>query len=103
MIARTWRGWVRTERADDYVAYIERTGLAAYRETPGNAGAEMWLRDLGDGRSEVTTISWWESLDDIRGFAGDDISRAVFYAEDDEYLVDRETTVTHHVVARRLG
>jgi heme-degrading monooxygenase HmoA len=103
MIARTWRGWVRTERADDYVAYIERTGLAAYRETPGNAGAEMWLRDLGDGRSEVTTISWWESLDDIRGFAGDDISRAVFYAEDDEYLVDRETTVTHHTVARRLG
>jgi hypothetical protein len=44
MIARVWRGWVRTERADDYVAYIERTGLAGYRETPGNRGAEMWVR-----------------------------------------------------------
>lgn len=98
-----WRGWVRTERADDYVAYIERTGLAGYRGTPGNRGAEMWVRELGDGRSEVTTVSWWDSLDDIRGFAGDDISQAVFYAEDDEYLVDRETTVTHHEVARRLG
>ncbi len=98
-----WRGWVRTEKADDYVAYIERTGLAGYRETPGNRGAEMWVRDLGDGRSEVTTLSWWDSLDDIRGFAGDDISRAVFYAEDDEYLVDREATVTHHEVVRRVG
>jgi heme-degrading monooxygenase HmoA len=103
MIARVWRGWVRTERAADYVGYIERTGLAGYRETPGNRGAEMWVRDLGDGRSEVTTLSWWDSLDDIRGFAGDDISRAVFYAEDDEYLVDRETTVTHHEVVRRLA
>lgn len=102
MIARMWRGWVRTEKAEDYVAYIERTGLAGYRETPGNRGAEMWVRELGDGRSEVTTLSWWDSLDDIRGFAGDDITRAVFYPEDDEYLVDRETTVTHHEVVRRI-
>ncbi len=97
-----WRGWVRTDQVTPYVEYIERTGLAAYRSTPGNLGAQMWTRDLGDGRSEVTTISWWESLDHIHGFAGEDIERAVFYPEDDEYLVDRETTVTHHEVARRL-
>ena len=35
----------------------------------------------------------------IAGFAGDDIARAVFYPEDDRYLVDRETTVTHFEVA----
>jgi heme-degrading monooxygenase HmoA len=98
-----WRGWVSTDRADEYVDYISRTGLVEYRRTPGNLGAEMWTRDLGDGRSEVTTLSWWESLDDIRGFAGDDIERAVFYPEDDEFLLDREITVSHHEVARRLG
>ena len=103
MIARVWRGWVGAGRADEYAGYIERTGLAAYRGTPGNRGAEMWVRDLGDGRCEVTTVSWWESLDHIRGFAGDDITRAVFYPEDDEYLLDRETTVTHHEVVRRYG
>lgn len=96
-----WRGWVNTDRAGEYVEYIARTGLAEYRQTPGNLGAEMWTRDVGDGRSEVTTLSWWESLDDIRGFAGDDIDQAVFYPEDDEYLIDRETTVTHHEVTRR--
>jgi len=98
-----WRGWVSTDRAREYVDYISRTGLAAYRQTPGNRGAEMWIRDLGDGRSEMTTLSWWESLDDIRGFAGDNIDQAVFYPEDDDYLIDRETTVTHHEVAQRLG
>src|SRR3954470_9693259 len=103
MIARKWRGWVSTDRAERYADYIARTGLAAYRETPGNLGAEMWVRDLGDGRSEVTTLSWWRSLDDIRGFAGDNLEQAVFYPEDDEYLVDRETTVTHHEVVRRFA
>ncbi|MEU4694257.1 hypothetical protein [Actinoplanes sp. NPDC023714] len=101
MIARMWRGWVRTERVGEYTTYIEQTGLTGYRRTPGNLGAQMWSRDLGDGRSEVTTLSWWESLDAIRGFAGDDIERAVFYPEDDAFLVDRETTVTHHEVVAR--
>jgi heme-degrading monooxygenase HmoA len=94
-----WRGWVATDRAADYVSYIESTGLAEYRQTPGNLGAQMWTRDLGGGRTEVITLSWWPSLDAIRAFAGDDINRAVFYPEDDDYLIDRETTVTHHEVA----
>ncbi len=34
----------------------------------------------------------------IHGFAGEDISRAVFYPEDDRYLVQREDTVTHFEV-----
>jgi heme-degrading monooxygenase HmoA len=99
MIARIWRGWVATDRVDDYVGYIEETGIAEYRQTPGNLGAQMLTRDLGDGRTEVLTLSWWISVESIRGFAGDDIEIATFYPEDDEYLVDRETTVTHYQVA----
>jgi heme-degrading monooxygenase HmoA len=60
----------------------------------------MLTRDLGDGRTEVLTLSWWESLDSIRGFAGADINVAVFYPEDDDYLIDRETTVAHYEVPR---
>ena len=98
VIARTWRGWVRTEDRAAYVDYIERTGLAGYRTTPGNQGAWMLARDLDDGRTEIVTLSFWASAEAIRGFAGDDIGRAVFYPEDDRYLVDRETTVTHYEV-----
>jgi heme-degrading monooxygenase HmoA len=76
-------------------------GLAEYQQTPGNLGAQMWTRDLDDGRTEVLTLSWWESLDSIRGFAGDDIDAAVYYPEDEDYLIDREMTVTHYEVARR--
>src|SRR3954453_2031355 len=98
MIARMWRGWVGTGRAAEYVEYINLTGLAEYRQTPGNAGAQMWTRDLGDGRTEVVTVSWWDSLESIKGFAGDDISRAVYYPEDEGYLLAREDTVLHYEV-----
>jgi hypothetical protein len=39
MIARIWRGWIRTEDCDAYVTYTNRTGIAHYRQTPGNRGA----------------------------------------------------------------
>ena len=95
MIARTWRGWVASDRAQEYVAYLDKTGLAEYADTPGNAGAHCLLRDLGDGRTEVVTLSFWESMEAVERFAGNDASRAVFYPEDDYFLIDRETTVTH--------
>jgi heme-degrading monooxygenase HmoA len=98
VIARTWRGWVSTGKTAAYIEYVTRTGLDSYRKTPGNLGAQMWTRDLGDGRTEVMTISWWSSRADIEAFAGEDISVAVFYPEDDDYLIDRETTVTHYDV-----
>jgi heme-degrading monooxygenase HmoA len=100
LIARTWRGWVSTERAAAYIEYVTRTGLSSYKKTPGNLGAQLWTRDLGDGRTEVMTVSWWSSRTDIEALAGQDIGVAVFYAEDDDYLVDRETTVTHYDVAQ---
>jgi hypothetical protein len=41
VIARIWRGVVRTDDAADYVRYVRRTGIEHYRSTPGNIGA--WI------------------------------------------------------------
>jgi heme-degrading monooxygenase HmoA len=94
MIARTWRGWTRREDAAEYVAYLEQTGIPAYRATAGNRGAWILRHEDGD-RTEFVTLSFWDSLDAVKAFAGDDVERAVFYDEDERFLVDRETTVTH--------
>jgi heme-degrading monooxygenase HmoA len=97
MIARMWRGVVRRDDAEAYADYIVRTGMAEYRSTPGNQGAWMLRRDDGD-RSEIITFSLWESRDSIRTFAGDDIDQAVFYPEDDRFLIERDLTVRHYDV-----
>jgi heme-degrading monooxygenase HmoA len=97
MIARIWRGTVHREDADAYADYIANTGMAEYRSTPGNQGAWMLRRDNGD-RSEIITFSLWDSSDSIRAFAGDDIEQAVFYPEDDRFLVERDLTVRHYEV-----
>ena len=56
------------------------------------------LRRIAGERAEFVMISLWSSEDAIRGFAGDDISVAVFYPEDERYLIERELTVAHYEV-----
>ena len=88
---------MRREDADAYADYIANTGMAEYRSTPGNQGAWMLRRDDGD-RSEIITFSLWDSPDSIRAFAGDDIDQAVFYPEDDRFLIERDHRVRHYEV-----
>ncbi|MET1052331.1 MAG: hypothetical protein ABWX65_06810 [Mycetocola sp.] len=94
-VLRSWTGWIRRSDRDAYREYLERTGLAEYRQTPGNLGAVLVYRDGEDDRTEVRTLSLWRSRDDIVAFAGADIAAAVFYPEDDRYLIGRDTTVEH--------
>jgi heme-degrading monooxygenase HmoA/catechol 2,3-dioxygenase-like lactoylglutathione lyase family enzyme len=93
-IARIWRSRVRPGMLRAYRRYIGTTGLADYRDTPGNLGA--WI--LGaqrDGYDDVLTLSFWESRDAIVRFAGEPISRAQYYAEDEKYLLDFPKEVEH--------
>ena len=98
MIFRKWSGRILTVQADEYVRYVEKTGGTHYLETEGNLGYQILVRDLDDGTSEVSTVSWWEDLDAVRRFAGDDYSVARYYPEDDKYLLERPETVEHHDV-----
>ena len=101
MIARTWRGVTRAEDADVYVEYLEKTGFHEYRATPGNLGV-LGLRRVVDGRAEFLLVTLWESEEAIRKFAGEDIDRAVFYPEDDRFLIEKGERVDHFEVVKWL-
>ena len=94
MIARVWHGRIRAEDANEYVRYIAGTGLRDYRTCRGNHGALMLVRPNGS-EAEVYTISLWDSYDDIKEFAGTDISKARYYPKDEQYLLEFEETVRH--------
>lgn len=97
MIARVWRGKVRADDLAEYRLYIVGTGLADYKATPGNQGAYMLTRVLGE-TAEVLTLSLWDSYRSIARFAGTDYNAARYYPEDARYLLDFPKTVEHYEV-----
>jgi len=98
MIARIWRGAVAQADGDAYAEYMDGTGMAGYKSTPGNRGAWMLRRDV-DGKTEFLMFTLWESIEAVKAFAGEKPEVAVFYPEDDRYLIEREETVSHYDVA----
>jgi heme-degrading monooxygenase HmoA len=97
MIARTWHGMVRAGDADAYYEYILATGLSDYRSTPGNRGVHVLRRVEGDV-AHFLLITFWDSWDAIRAFAGSDVEQARYYPEDDRWLLEKEPFVTHYEV-----
>jgi heme-degrading monooxygenase HmoA len=97
MIARIWRGVTREADKDTYFEYLQKTGLEEYASIPGNQG--VWvLRRVDDGKSEFTLFSLWDSWDAIKAFAGPDPEKAVFYPEDEKFLLERGPRVIHYEV-----
>jgi antibiotic biosynthesis monooxygenase (ABM) superfamily enzyme len=97
VIARVWRGSTLAENADAYAAYLEESGMQAARALPGSHGT-LVLRRVRAGYAEFETILLFDSMDDVRAFAGDELDQAVFFAEDDAYLVERDLEVRHYEV-----
>jgi heme-degrading monooxygenase HmoA len=95
MIARIWHGETSAEKAEEYLDYLNRTGIPGYRATPGNRGAFVLRRIEGD-RAHFLTLSLWDSLESIKKFAGEDYERARYYPEDEKFLLEFEPTVQHY-------
>jgi heme-degrading monooxygenase HmoA len=101
MIARIWRGITLKEKADDYLAYLNETGLRDYAKTPGNRGVTILRRDQGE-HCEIMLVSLWDSMDAVRAFAGENPDRSVYYPEDEHFLLQMEPLVRHYDVADHL-
>lgn len=101
MIARIWRGIVLAGKADAYITYLNDTGLSGYANTPGNRGVTV-LRRLQGEHCEIVLISLWDSMAAVRAFAGEQPDRAVYYPEDEDYLLEMEPLVRHYEVADQI-
>jgi heme-degrading monooxygenase HmoA len=102
VIARIWRGAVRKGDGDAYADYIMSTGGAAYTETPGNRGMWMLRRDVDD-KTEFLMFTLWDSIDAVKAFAGEDYETAVYYPEDERYLIEQDPTTSHYEVVEPDG
>ena len=103
MIARTWRGATRTQDAAVYQDYMEQVAMPGYADVAGNRSVLMLRRDREDDRTEFTMITLWDDMGAIKAFTGPDPGVAVFYPEDERYLIERDDFATHHEVYASRG
>jgi heme-degrading monooxygenase HmoA len=78
MIGRIWHGWTSRENAAAYEELLKSEILPgiASRRIRGLAGAHLLKRDVPEG-VEFVTILWFDSLDAVREFAGENYEAAV--------------------------
>ena len=104
MIARVWHGWTTNGNADTYETLLRETiipqteakGIVGYR------GVQVLRRDFDAGEVEFKTIFYFETLEHVKGFAGEAYETA-YIPDAARLLLKRfEPTATHYTVAARV-
>jgi len=72
-ICRLWRGWTTPEDADAYERVVRGEVIPGIedRKIAGFRHIDLMRRDLGD-EVEFQTLMWFDSLDSIKSFMGED-------------------------------
>jgi heme-degrading monooxygenase HmoA len=100
MIARVWSAQTKDIQAPAYVEHLKTQVLPRVRTVDGFAGAMLLQRAI-PGAVEIIVITFWRSVDAIRGFAGDDLEEAVVADEAAALLTQFDRRVRHYEVAVR--
>ncbi len=78
MISRVWHGWTTPANADVYEELLKSeifTGIRD-RQIAGYRGIHLLRRNLGD-EVEFVTVMWFDTIEAVRVFAGEDYEVAV--------------------------
>ncbi|TGD79618.1 antibiotic biosynthesis monooxygenase [Hymenobacter wooponensis] len=94
LITRIWHGITAAHHAESYLQYLQESGIADYKNTPGNLGVQV-LRRVEAEVCHFWTVTRWDSYESIKRFAGEQYEQARYYPEDAQYLLEFEPTVLH--------
>lgn len=97
MIARYWRGLVKRDSADAYIAHLQSDTLPQLVQLAGFHDAKILRRDLPQG-VEFLVVTFWESLDAIRAFAGNDVESAVVPPRARDMMIEYDRKSRHYDV-----
>ena len=103
MICRLWRGRTTWENADKYEAIVRGEVIPAIegRHIPGLLAIDLMRRDLPDGGSEFATLMWFDRLDSVRAFMGEDYARSHVPPQARAVLSSFDERAEHYEVIER--
>jgi heme-degrading monooxygenase HmoA len=97
MIARMWTARARPEQAPRYRKHFEENVLPGLRSLPGFREAKL-LADEQAQQTEFVVLTFWDSMEAVRSFAGADAEGAVVAREAAALLEDYDRRVRHYTV-----
>lgn len=98
MIARVWGARATVANAPAYTEHLRSEVIPTLRGIDGYEGARLMQRQDG-AEVEIVVVTWWRSLDAVRGFAGDEIDTAVVTDEAAALLSAFDDHVQHYELA----
>lgn len=93
IFARIWRGRTRPADFEAYTQYLYEFGVLKIERMEGNLGVQMF-RKITDEAGEFQVTSFWPTLDSIRVWSGDDLTRTRHLEKDPEFLLELPDRVT---------
>ena len=97
MIVRMWHGRVPSAKAAAYRTFLNERAIPDYASVAGNVRVHILERSDGEV-THFVTMTFWNGIEAIRAFAGDDVTKAKYYPEDAEFLLEFEPEVVHYDV-----
>ena len=95
MITRIWHGTTSLENSDEYLEKMKSVALPDYRSTPGNKGAWV-LHRIEDGIAHFNMLTFWEDIESVKNFAGEDYETPKYYEFDENMLLELEDVSRHY-------
>jgi heme-degrading monooxygenase HmoA len=99
MICRLWRGWTTKDNADAYENIVRGQvipGIEA-RHIPGFRSIDLVRRERGHD-VEFLTLMWFDNLDSVKAFTGEDYEVAHVPPEAQAVLADFDKRSAHYEV-----
>jgi heme-degrading monooxygenase HmoA len=99
MITRIWHGYTTLENADAYENLLRHEIFAwiAGKNITGYRGIQLYRRPL-EAEIEFITLMWFDSLDAVRAFAGEDYETAVVLPQAQALLSHYDARSQHYEV-----
>lgn len=98
MFVRHFTATVTRANAPKYYTFFRNTLTPELERIPGHRGAIVLSDDNGNDPVDITVLTFWESEEAIRLFAGDTPNRAVVEPEARELLASFNEVISQHVV-----
>lgn len=104
MISRIWHGWTTPAIADSYESLLKNEIFVGIqdRNISGYRGMQLFRREVQD-EVEFVTVMWFDTVEAIKTFAGEDYEEAVVPAEARKFLKRFDARSQHYEVKADIG